>query len=735
MEKLNLGYSLKNIPIPHQDQYQKLLIGRTEEFIQKLRWRAFFFLNPTASGIQQKETFGFKTSKTAPQIKELTQFENDLLRLISKVKYDKHRTKFQCQLYKDIKKINASTHVLVPADKTTNLYEVPADMYRKLLTENISKDYKKTSSEALHAINTEAKHIAKKLEIEDRVEIYCQKQAYITLKDHKENFMNAPKCRLINPAKSEIGKVSKIKLQAINQAVKISTGLQQWQSTGNVLEWFNKLQDKDKLLFLQLDICEFYPSITEKLLDKALNYASNFVHIDQETTEIIKHSRKSFLFSHANTQTNCNEENNNRKPDVWTKKTGMFDVTMGAPDGAEVCEIVGLFILNEIKNHFPQINFGLYRDDGLAVHKKIPGPELDKTRKNITALFKKYDLKITIETNMKRVNFLDVKLDLENNKYTPYRKPNDVPLYVHRHSNHPPSVIKQLPMSINRRLNSISSNKEEFDREKEEYQKALSKSGYKHILEHNAVPKDTIDQAEKKKNRKRKITWYNPPYCAAVTTNIGRQFLALIETHFPKKHKLYKIINKNTVKIGYSCTKNMKTIIKSHNQKILNPNDTRYERKTATCNCKNKDGCPLDGSCQQEDVVYCATITNTIKNETKKYIGSTTNFKTRFTAHKSSFKNENSKNASTLSSYIWGNNLSLNDIKWAILKKAPSYSNGQKFCDLCLSEKLAIACTASDPAYLNKRSELAQKCRHKVKYKLANFEPGSAKTKQTLETE
>ena len=54
---------------------------------------------------------------------------------------------------------------------------------------------------------------------------------------------------------------------------------------------------------------------------------------------------------------------------------------MGAPDGAELCEFVGLYLLHEVKNGIPDINLGLYRDDGLATHKKTPRT---KTGKNPT---------------------------------------------------------------------------------------------------------------------------------------------------------------------------------------------------------------------------------------------------------------------------------------------------------------------------------------------------------------
>ena len=60
---------------------------------------------------------------------------------------------------------------------------------------------------------------------------------------------------------------------------------------------------------------------------------------------------------------------------------------MGAPDGAEICELVGLYILDEIRKKFPELNFGLYRDDGLAAHKKMAGRRLEKnqakTRKDV----------------------------------------------------------------------------------------------------------------------------------------------------------------------------------------------------------------------------------------------------------------------------------------------------------------------------------------------------------------
>ena len=87
---------------------------------------------------------------------------------------------------------------------------------------------------------------------------------------------------------------------------------------------------------------------------------------------------------------------------------------------------------------FPNLNFGLYRDDGLGCHSRIPASELKKLHRDIRALFASHDLRITLEDPAKQVNFLDVTLDLASGTFWPYRKPNDTPLYVNTMSSHPP---------------------------------------------------------------------------------------------------------------------------------------------------------------------------------------------------------------------------------------------------------------------------------------------------------
>ena len=81
--------------------------------------------------------------------------------------------------------------------------------WTKLRQENITKSYKRTTIETVNDINIEAKKIANELGIQGRATSFPMNQSFITLKDHKKNFENAPKCRLIKPAKSTIGRVNK----------------------------------------------------------------------------------------------------------------------------------------------------------------------------------------------------------------------------------------------------------------------------------------------------------------------------------------------------------------------------------------------------------------------------------------------------------------------------------------------------------------------------------------------
>ena len=80
---------------------------------------------------------------------------------------------------------------------------------------------------------------------------------------------------------------------------------------------------------------------------------------------------------------------------------------------------------------------------------------------------------------------------------------------MHKKSNHPPSILKNIPDSINKRLSEISSDRHCFDNAKTVYQEALNKSGYNYNLSYNE-PRNEIQHS--RKNRPRNILWYNPPF-------------------------------------------------------------------------------------------------------------------------------------------------------------------------------------------------------------------------------
>ena len=204
---------------------------------------------------------------------------------------------------------------------------------------------------------------------------------------------------MINPSKSEVCRVSKKYLNDIIADVSRKTEVNQWRNTATVINWFKNLSDKHKRKFIKFDIAEFYPSISENLLNKSIAYAKSFTKIEDNAINAIKLARKSLLFN---------------KDGTWVKKGDdtLFDVTMGSFDGAEICELVGLYLLDKLSSLIGRNNVGLYRDDRLAAINSSSGPVLDKMRKNIIALFKNEGLSITIETNLFETDFLDVTFNL-----------------------------------------------------------------------------------------------------------------------------------------------------------------------------------------------------------------------------------------------------------------------------------------------------------------------------------
>ena len=345
---------------------------------------------------------------------------------------------------------------------------------------------------------------------------------------------------------------------------------------------------------------------------------------------------------------------------------------------------------------------GLYRDDGLAIVKDATGHGADRLRKEIIQVFQTHGLKITIDANRKVVDYLDISMNPNTGTFQPYRKPNSTPVYVDVSSCHPPEVLKQIPIGVNKRLQRISCNEDVFSDAKPIYEDALAASGHPRTMAYSDEP----EQRKRRKRRSRDVICFNPPYSTTVRTNVGARFLGLIKKHFPKGSALNKIFNKNKIKISYSCMRNVASIIKGHNAAKLQPRPP-----VEPCNCRVEPSCPLKGECQSTDVIYQAHVSSP---QTKTYTGLMANtFKSRYNNHSTTFRHEKYSTSTELSKHIWDlQNAQRNfDISWKIKDRAPSYSNISKRCSLRLTEKFHIL-TTPNAISLNKRSELVSKCGH-----------------------
>ena len=195
------------------------------------------------------------------------------------------------------------------------------------------------------------------------------------------------------PCKYKIEKISKEIPDRITSLLCSNLKVSKCSNTSSVIIQFRNNEDKQLYKFLRFDIKDFYPSIKGSLFHKALQSAKMRVNITQRNIEVIFHSRKSLL---------CN----NRIP--WIKKQGNgFDITIGAYDGAETCELTGIFMFSLIEKKCDFENIGLYSDDVLRIFRNASGPKLEKLKKHIQKISKEKMLEVIIKYNMKIVNYLD----------------------------------------------------------------------------------------------------------------------------------------------------------------------------------------------------------------------------------------------------------------------------------------------------------------------------------------
>ena len=213
------------------------------------------------------------------------------------------------------------------------------------------------------------------------------------------------------------------------------------------------------------------------------------------------------------------------------------------------------------------------------------------------------------------------------------------------------------------------------------------------------------------------MTWFNPPFSMHVKTNVGKEFLKLVDRAFPPSNPLHKLFNRHTLKVSYRCMPNMASAVSRHNKGLLQQN---LENTPPPCKCKTP--CPVGGQCTLKDVVYQARVEEKNSQNWETYTGLTYRpFKVRLKEHNDDMADPSRRSKSKLAGHIW----SLKDkgvefnVRWSILARAPPFNPVTRKCMLCLKEKFFIM-YGGGTSTLNKRNEIFNTCRHRHKDLLVN---------------
>ena len=131
-------------------------------------------------------------------------------------------------------------------------------------------------------------------------------------------------------------------------------------------------------------------------------------------------------------------------------------------------------------------------------------------------------------------------------------------------------------------------------------------------------------------------------------TSFGNKFFELINRHFPKQHKMSKTFNKHTIKLSYSCCRNIDSVIASYNRRIIQPTTNTHR-----CSCRNRAECPHDDKCLTANITYKAVVSRPSKPDKQYFSIAETAFKDRFRNHISDFRHKKYVNSAELSKYMW----------------------------------------------------------------------------------
>ena len=137
-----------------------------------MRWKAYFFLNAIdCTEKEGREKYGFKTRKhPPPHIKEMDKFQAEMIGMVKEIKFWKMRNNIQQKMYEDMRRIKESESIFVKSDKSGNLYEIEKGEHKQMMFKEVVNPYGKAPPDLEKELNSEAKMLAHRLGIVDRVE-------------------------------------------------------------------------------------------------------------------------------------------------------------------------------------------------------------------------------------------------------------------------------------------------------------------------------------------------------------------------------------------------------------------------------------------------------------------------------------------------------------------------------------------------------------------------------------
>ncbi|XP_052826861.1 putative uncharacterized protein DDB_G0282133 [Octopus bimaculoides] len=239
---------------------------------------------------------------------------------------------------------------------------------------------------------------------------------------------------------------------------------------------------------------------------------------------------------------------------------------MGAPDSAQISDLVGIYLLSYIQKEFPDLEGGLYRDDALFVIKNPSNRKLELIKKNLHKFFKRFGLAISIENEHTSINYLDANCNLATGLHEPYIKPNTNLKYINASSNHPLFLKRGLAHSISNRISCLSSSQAIFNKHKETYNIALHKAGFNHKIKFMESNNHKKDPTTRNSNARNTHTTNTPNTAGNHTNDMNDKDKQNTCNRNTTRPKAKPHNTKNTNNNVNTNTNNIKRTIKANNE-------------------------------------------------------------------------------------------------------------------------------------------------------------------------